>query len=228
VIGKPGAGMNAPGSAAMTSSPPSSHSAVDTVVFDLGGVLLEWDPRHLYRKIFADPSEMEWFLATVCTPAWNRAQDGGRPWSVAEAEAIARYPAYAQHIRAYRARWPEMLPVSVEGTVAILEALVARGVPLYAITNFAADTFQIARATYPFLDRFRGIVVSGEIEILKPAPGIYHRLLDDHALDAEACLFIDDVAENVDGARAVGMAAIHFQSPRQLANDLAGFGFAGL
>ena len=196
-----------------------------TVVFDVGTVLLDWDPRHLYRKIFADPTEMEWFLANVCTPAWNMAQDKGRAWPKAEAEAITRHPGYAPQIRAFRARWHEMIAGSIAGTVAILDKLAAAGVPLYAITNFASDTFREARAKFEFFDHFGGAAVSGDLHILKPDPAIYHSLARNCGLDLTRCVFIDDVEQNVTGARAVGMTAIHFINPKQLAAELVPLGF---
>jgi 2-haloacid dehalogenase len=206
--------------AATNASKPAAARPASTVVFDFGGVLLEWNPRYLYAKIFADPAEMEWFLANVCTGDWNVAQDKGRPWPEAEAEAIARHPRYAAEIRAFRARWHEMVPHAIHGTVDILEDLAAANVPLYAITNFAADTCREARAKFPFFRHFRGIVVSGEIGILKPDAAIFHRLATDYRLDLATCLFIDDVPKNVTGAQAAGMQSILFESPEKLREDL--------
>ncbi len=196
-----------------------------TVVFDIGMVLLDWDPRHLYRKIFTDHGEMEWFLANVCTFEWNVAQDQGRPWPEAEAEAIARFPKYAVEIRAFRARWHEMVPGPIAGTVEILDRLAASSIPLYAITNFASDTLRESRARHPFFEHFHGIVVSGDLGLLKPDPAIYHRLAADYGLDLAHCVFIDDTDRNVAAARAVGMTALHFTTPRQLAKDLVVLGF---
>lgn len=207
---------------------PSSVRAsirLTTVVFDVGMVLLEWDPRHLYRKIFADPVEMEWFLANVCTYEWNLAQDKGRPWSEAEAEAIARFPEYEPQIRAFRARWQEMVPGPIAGTVRILERLAATNVPLYAITNFASDTLRECRTRHPFFDHFHGFVISGDLGLLKPDPAIYHRLATDYGLDLANCVFIDDSDRNVSAARAVGMTALHFSTPDKLAKDLVALGF---
>jgi 2-haloacid dehalogenase len=210
--------------AAADASKPAAARLVSTVVFDFGGVLLEWNPRHLYRKIFADPAEMEWFLANVCTGDWNLAQDKGRPWPEGEAEAIARHPKYAGEIRAFRARWHEMVPHAIQGTVAILEGLAARGVPLYAITNFAADTCAESQQKYSFFRHFRGIVISGEIGILKPDAAIFHRLATDYSLDLATCLFIDDVPKNVTGAQAAGLQAALFETPAKLRADLAALG----
>lgn len=207
--------------------PSSPTQPIDTVVFDVGLVLLEWDPRHLYRKIFPDDAEkMEWFLTEVCPSSWNLEQDRGRPWEEAIAEAVSRHPAYEAEIRAYRARWNEMVPGAIEGSVALLETLSAAGVPLFAITNFASDTFVEARARFDLFKHFRGIVVSGDEKVLKPDPRIYHILAERHDVDLTRSIFIDDSEKNVIGARAVGMAAHHFTSPTELAADLRARGFA--
>jgi 2-haloacid dehalogenase len=197
---------------------------VTTVVFDVGKVLIEWDPRHLYRKLFADEARMEWFLREVCPPAWNLEQDRGRPWAEAIAEATARHPSYAPQIAAYRARWHEMVPGAIDGTVALLEALRARGVKLFAITNFATDTFAEAQARFPFLADFDGIVVSGAEGLIKPDPAIFRLLAERHGLAVEECLFVDDVPANVEGARAVGMRAHHFVAPEALRAELEALG----
>jgi 2-haloacid dehalogenase len=198
--------------------------SIDTVVFDLGGVLLNWDPRYLYRSIFEDEARMEWFLAEVTHHEWNLQQDAGRSWDEATAEAIQRHPEWEPQIRAYRARWREMIPNAIEGTVAILERLHGQGTPLYAITNFAEDTFEEARGIFPFLGLFRDVVVSGTERVLKPEPRIYEILAQRNGLDLGRCVFIDDVPKNVAGARAVGMEAIHFVGPDDLAARLGTLG----
>ncbi len=189
-------------------------------VFDIGGVLLDWNPRYLYRKLFDDEAAMEAFLATVCTPAWNRRMDGGMTLDEGVAELLDRFPDQSDMIEAWRDRWTEMIPRALDETVAIFEALEESGHPLFAITNFAAETFAQARALYPFLNRFDGIVVSGEIKALKPEPEIYRTLIDQYGLTAGDCLFIDDVQENVDGARAIGMHAVRFTDAERLRSDL--------
>ncbi len=176
-------------------------------VFDVGGVLLDWNPRYLYRKLITDEAEMEAFLATVCAPDWNLAQDAGRSWADAVAERTRQFPEQAALIRAYDERWQEMVPRAFDDTVAILEELKRAGRRLYSITNFSAEKFDLEREIWPFLNWFDGIVVSGEIGQVKPHPAIYQRLLETYDLDAGDCLFIDDVQANVDGARAVGMHA---------------------
>ncbi len=195
------------------------------VVFDVGGVLIDWNPRHLYRRLFdGDERAMEAFLARVCTPAWNLAQDAGRPFADGVAELVARFPAEAELIAAYDARWEEMVAGAIEGTVAILQALAARGVPLYALTNFSTEKFALCRARFAFLDAFAGIVVSGAIGVVKPDRAIYDHLVGVFGLDRGRCLFVDDSAANVEGARAAGLEAIRFVSPDRLRRDLAARG----
>jgi 2-haloacid dehalogenase len=191
------------------------------VVFDIGNVLLHWDPRHLYRKIFADPGEMEWFLAHVCNAEWNLKQDLGRSFADAVAEASAAHPRLAREIEAFDRRWHETLPAAIEGSVAILKELHQAGRPLYAITNFNAEKFRETRARFAFLAQFRDIVVSGEEGIAKPDAEIYRRLTRRNAMDPRACLFIDDNEANVAAARDSGMAGHHFRSPEALRQELS-------
>lgn len=191
------------------------------VVFDIGNVLIGWDPRALYRKIFASEDEVTWFLGNVCTSDWNLEQDRGRSFADAIAEATARHPQHAKAIEAYDRRWAETILGPIAGTVAILEELDARGTPLYAITNWHQDKFRETRGRFSFLDRFRDIVVSGDERLIKPDPAIYELLLARNGLTAESCLFIDDSHRNVAGAQAVGMQAHHFTSPEALRGHLA-------
>lgn len=195
------------------------------VVFDIGNVLIHWDPRALYRSIFASEDEVEWFLGNVCTHDWNLEQDRGRSFPDAIAEAVSRHPGHADAIAAYHHRWDETILGPIPGTVAILEELKASGTPLYAITNWHQDKFRETQARYPFLSTsFRDIVVSGDEQVVKPDPAIYRLLLDRNGLEAASCLFIDDSPKNVEGARAVGMKAHHFTSPEALRTELAGLG----
>ena len=186
------------------------------VVFDLGMVLIEWDPRHLYRKVFDDPEKMEWFLATVCHPEWNMEQDRGRSFAEAVIEAKARHPDFAAEIEAFHLRWHEMVPGAIAGSVDILETLHKKGVPLYAITNWNGDKFRETKLRFPFLNLFKDIVVSGDEGLIKPGQEIFQVLLQRNGLEAELCVFIDDSLKNVKGAEAVGMKAIHFTSPQSL------------
>lgn len=191
------------------------------IVFDLGMVLIEWDPRHLYRKVFADEAKMEWFLANVCHGAWNLEQDRGRPWDEAIADAIARHPEHETEIRLFRERWMEMVPGAIAGSVRLLDDLHKRGAALYAITNWNGETFRETRARFGFLDLFRDIVVSGDEKIIKPDPAIFALLCKRNGLKAEDCLFIDDSMKNVKGAEACGWQGHHFTSPEALRADLA-------
>jgi 2-haloacid dehalogenase len=196
------------------------------VVFDIGNVLLNWDVRLLYRTIFTDPIEMEDFLTRVLPPEWNLEQDRGRPWAEAEAAQIALFPEHAGAIRAWRARWHETISGDIAGSVAILRRLKAAGAPLYAITNFATDTFAEAQQRFPFLaDSFIDIVVSGKERLLKPDAAIYRVLLERQALAAEDCVFIDDSEKNVTAAAALGFHALRFTTPERLRDDLRGLGF---
>ena len=196
-----------------------------TVVFDVGNVLLRWDPRNLYRTIFDDEAEMEWFLSTVCTGQWNQEQDRGRDWEEAVALLVKDYPEHETSIRAFHDRWEETVSGVIAENVALLAALREAGVPNYCITNFSSPKFSLAQQRFPFLAGFDGIVVSGDERLLKPEPEIYRLLLDRYGLKAEDCIFIDDSRANVEGARAVGMHAIHFTEPMDLAVALRGHGF---
>lgn len=195
-----------------------------TVVFDVGNVLLRWDPRNLYRQIFADEAEMEWFLSDVCTPHWNIEQDRGRDWDEAVALLTKDFPAYESPIRAFHQRWEETVSGTIEVNVELLGRLRGAGIPNYCITNFSGPKFQISQARYPFLAGFDGIIVSGDEQLLKPEPEIYNLLLSRYGLEAGDCVFVDDSKANVEGARAVGMHAIHFVEPMDLAAELRGYG----
>ncbi|HEX3885539.1 MAG TPA: HAD family phosphatase [Stellaceae bacterium] len=196
-----------------------------TVIFDFGGVLIDWNPRHLYRKLFAgDDAAMEDFLATVCNPAWNIRQDGGRPVAEATSELTAAYPHHAELIAAFYGRFDEMMPGPIEGTVAILGELRDRGVPVYGLTNFSAETYPLALARFPFIGWLRGVVVSGEHRIIKPDPAIYRLLCDRFAIDPLSAVFIDDNKLNAEGAEAVGIKGIHFTGPEALRAELVDLG----
>jgi 2-haloacid dehalogenase len=186
---------------------------VDTVVFDLGNVLIAWDPRRLYRQLIDDEERMDWFLREVCNSAWNEQQDAGRSWSEATALLRGRYPEHADLIDAYHLRWEETLVGPIEGTVALLGELKARGVRLLALTNWSQETFPIARQRFPFLQWFEGIVVSGEERLIKPDPRIYQRLLERYAVDPARVLYIDDSQRNVAAAEALGMQGWWFHEP---------------
>ena len=190
------------------------------VVFDLGGVLIHWDPRLLYRKLLPSEEAVEHFLANVCTPNWNLRFDAGRPLSEGIAEQVERFPHHEPLIRAWQERFAEML-LPMPGSLALLEELSARGTPLYALSNWAAETFAHTRPLFPFLERFDGLVISGQIGLTKPDPRIFAHLLETHRLEPDALLFVDDRDDNVAAARRVGIDGVVFEGATRLRADLA-------
>ena len=198
--------------------------ATEAVVFDLGGVLIDWDPRRLYRKLLADEAAVEEFLATITTPEWNAEQDRGRPFAEAVAELVERHPAHAASIAAYHERWTEMLGGEIPGTVAVLAELRDAGVPLYALSNWSAETFRLTRGRFPFLAWFDGLVVSGEEGVTKPDRRIFELLLERFGLVPAGTVFVDDSPANVAAARAVGMDAVRFHHADGLRRALAARG----
>jgi len=196
------------------------NKQVDTVIFDLGNVLIGWDPRRLYRQLIPDEARMEWFLREVCNSEWNEQQDAGRPWTEATALLRARFPEHADLIDAYHLRWEETLVGAMEESVALLGELRARGVRLLALTNWSQETFPIARQRFPFLQWFEGIVVSGEERLIKPDPRIYQRLLERYNVDPSRALYIDDSTRNVAAAEALGMHGWWFRGADGLCQRL--------
>lgn len=194
------------------------------VIFDLGGVLIDWNPRYLFRKLLTDEAAVDEFLGEVCTQAWNEEQDAGRPLAEATAALCARHPDRAELIAAYYGRWDEMIAGAIDDSVVILEELDRRRVPLYALSNFSAETFALARARFAFLARFRAIVLSGEERLTKPDPRLYRLLLGRHAIDPAEALFVDDNLPNVEAARRLGMTGHHFRSPAELRRELVDLG----
>ena len=195
------------------------------VVFDLGGVLLQWNPRFLYRKLFPDDDEaMEAFLDTVCTEEWNECQDAGRTFADAVADLLPAHADKVELIEAFGRRFDEMIPGAIDGTVDILHQLKRAGVPLYALTNWSAETFPPQRTRFDFLSVFDGIVVSGEEGVIKPDPRIFRILLERYAIAPEAAVFIDDNPKNAEAAAALGIHGIHFRSPELLRSELQALG----
>jgi 2-haloacid dehalogenase len=195
------------------------------IVFDLGGVLIDWNPRHLYRKLFDDEAAMERFLAEVCHTAWNEEQDRGRTFAAAIEEAAARHPDQLPLIAAYFERWDEMMAGPIAGSVRVLEELKAAGYELHALTNWSAETFPFARDRFAFLDWFESILVSADVGLIKPDPAIFELLLERIGRSPSECTYIDDSVRNVAAAAALGLDAIHFESTDQLRDDLARRGF---
>lgn len=192
---------------------PVAPSAPKTVVFDIGNVLVRWDPRHLYRKVFEDENQMEWFLREVCTNEWNIEQDRGRSWEEAVALLVERHPEWADQIRAYHERWHETITGVFDDNVALLERLAGSGEPVYAITNFSGDKFREAQERFPFLKRFTGVVVSGDERLVKPDRAIFDLFFSRYGLKPGECIFIDDSRANIETARALGMHTVHYVEP---------------
>lgn len=181
------------------------------LIFDLGGVVVDWSPRYLFDKLLPDAERQERFLTEVCPPWWNVELDRGRPFEEAVRERSEQYPEWAPYIEAYWRRWAEMLGGLMPGMPGLIAELRAAGAPLYAITNWSAETFPLARDRYPLLRVFDGArVVSGEVGLVKPDPEIFELALERFGLRRENCLFIDDNEPNVVGARQVGIAATRF------------------
>ena len=194
---------------------------LDAVVFDLGGVLVDWNPRYLFRKLYPNrEAEMEHFLTEVCSNEWNAMQDAGRTWSEAVKILQQDHPEHAEMISAYHLRWEEMLAGAIEGTVAVLRDLKRCGTPLFALTNWSHETFPLARRRFEFLGWFDGVVVSGEEKLIKPDRRIFDLLLARFALDPRRTVYIDDNLTNVAAATEIGMHAIHFTEPDALRREL--------
>lgn len=193
----------------------------DTIIFDLGAVLIDWNPRYLYRKIFKTEEEITWFLENICTHDWNEKQDAGRPFEEATDELLVKFPEHEAAIRAWYGRWEETISGDIPGTVEILRQIRdSKKYKLYALTNWSAQTFPWALQNFEFLHWFEGIVVSGVEKSRKPFPEFYQILFDRYKISPSAALFIDDSQRNIDGAQAVGLPGIRFQSPEQLKADL--------
>ncbi len=190
------------------------------IVFDFGGVLVDWNPHHLYDKYFGSREKAEWFLNNICLYSWNLQMDGGKPFAEGVAELQAEHPEWSEAIAIYHTRWIEMMNGEIEGMASVVKRLKAAGYGVYGLTNWSAETFPMVRDTYPVFQEFDGIVVSGEEHLLKPDEAIYRCLLERYNLQAEESLFVDDNADNVAGARNVGMKAIRFTSAVELEREL--------
>ncbi|SMH41429.1 HAD family hydrolase [Mesorhizobium australicum] len=194
------------------------------IVFDIGKVLIHYDPDLPFSRLIPDEARRRWFFDNVCTSDWNIEQDRGRAWGDAEALLIERYPEEADNIRAFRQNWHEMVSHHYEDSVAIMLGLIEDGRDVTMLTNFAADTFAEARMRFPFLNRPRGVTVSGEIGLIKPDRAIYERHAADFDLEPAASLFIDDSAKNVQGAIDAGWQAVLFEGAEKLEADLRRLG----
>lgn len=202
------------------------NQAIHHVVFDIGKVLIHYDPELAYVELIPDAGQRQWFLGNICTSPWNIEQDRGRDWPEAEALLIEQYPDHTDHIRAFRQNWRKMVPHSYEGSVAILRSLIAADHDVTMLTNFASDTFREAQQIFPFLTEPRGVTVSGDVKLIKPDRAIYDLHVQSFALDPAATLFIDDSLANVEGARAAGWQAVHFTDAVKLEQDLKALGLS--
>jgi len=199
---------------------------IDTIIFDLGGVLLDWNPEYVYREVFnGDQQKVDWFLNTICTHAWNVEQDAGRTLHDATTLLVKQYPAYEEWIRIFYDRWEDMLGGEIIETVTLLNDLKqANNHRLYALTNWSAETFPVALQRYEFLQHFEGILVSGEEKTRKPFPKIYKIILERYQINPITSIFIDDNDENVEAAKGFGIKGIHYKSTEQLREDLTNLG----
>lgn len=197
------------------------NQTVNTLIFDLGNVLIDWNPRYVYRTIFDNEEKIDWFFENICTHDWNEHQDAGRSLAEGTEELVAKHPEYANEVRAYYGRWTEMLGGPIQESVEIFRALKGQNnLKFYALTNWSAELFPIALERYDFLRWFDGIVMSGEERTRKPFPEIYQVLLQRFNVNPAEALFIDDSLRNIKGAEAVGIPAIHFTSAAQLKEEL--------
>lgn len=196
-------------------------SKIKNIIFDLGGVLIDWNPNYVFKEVFKDDEKLAWFYREICTMDWNENQDAGYPLKKATEERIALFPQYEDWIRMYYGRWEEMLGESIQGTVDLLKQCVdSPALKVVALTNWSAETFPIALKKFDFLQWFEGIVVSGEEMTRKPFPDIYQTTLKRFDLKPEQSLFIDDNKRNIEAAKALGIHCIHFSSPKQLEKEL--------
>ncbi|WP_413814175.1 HAD family hydrolase [Aureimonas sp. Leaf427] len=199
---------------------------IDHIVFDIGRVLIHYDPEIPFRRLIPDEAERTRFLSDICTPEWNLEQDRGRRWSEAEDALIADHPGHAENIRAFHRHWHEMTPYAYDESVDVFRGLIAGGRDVTLLTNFSTETYRLARRLYPFLDEARGVTVSGEIGLIKPDRAIYDRHVRSFGLDPAKTLFFDDSARNVEGARAAGWQAELVAEPADLLRGLARHGIA--
>jgi len=201
---------------------------IDTIIFDLGGVLIDWNPKYVYRNVFnGNEEKVDWFLNNICTSEWNVAHDAGRSLKEGTDLLVNQYPEYESWIRMYYDLWPDMLGGPIFDTVAILQQLKQSNTyNLYALTNWSAETFPIALDRFDFLGDFEGIIVSGAEKTRKPFQKIYEIAITRYKITPENAVFIDDNLDNVETARTLGLIGIHFISAAQLLNDLRGMNIA--
>lgn len=194
---------------------------IKNIIFDLGGVLIDWNPDYVFKEVFKDDEKLAWFYREICTMDWNENQDAGYPLAKATEERVALFPQHEDLIRMYYGRWEEMLGDAIQDTVELLKQCVNDpALKVVALTNWSAETFPVALEKFDFLQWFEGIVVSGEEMTRKPFPDIYQTTLNRFDLKPEESLFIDDNKRNIEAAKALGIKCVHFSSPLQLEKEL--------
>ena len=190
---------------------------INTIIFDLGGVLIDWDPRKVYRTVFKTEEEIDWFFENICTSDWNENQDAGYPIAKATEELVSKHPEWEKEIKAFYGRWVEMLGGPIQGTVDIFQLLKQNPTyKFYALTNWSAETFPIALDRFDFLQWFDGRLVSGEEKTRKPFPDFYQKLIDKFSIDPSRAIFIDDNLRNVIAGESMGLQGVHFTDPADL------------
>jgi len=203
------------------------NTPIKTIIWDLGNVLIKWDPRFLYRQIFDTEEQVNWFLTNICTSDWNEQQDAGRTWEEGTSLLIQQYPEHEQAIMAYWTRWKETLVGVISESETMLRRLKEQNnYRLYALTNWSAETFPVALERYDFLQLFEGILVSGEEKLKKPDPKIYQLLLDRYDIEPTTSVFIDDSEKNIRGAQVLGINTVHFKHPKQAKRELEAYGIS--
>ena len=193
---------------------------INAVIFDLGNVLIDWDPRYLYRKLFKTDDEVEWFLGNICDYEWNLKHDSGQLFSKGILEKSKEFPEYSELINVWYQRWEEMLGGPIDESVKVLSELKEKGLLLYVLSNWSAETYPIAEERFDFLSWFDGKIISGEAGIVKPNLEIYRLLINRYDLNIQQTIFIDDKEENIKAAELLGIHGIHFQNASKLRQDL--------
>ncbi len=201
----------------------SMTTKIKTIIWDLGAVLIDWNPRHLYRKLGKSDKEIEWLLANVMTSDWNHQMDAGKPFEIGVAELSEKLPEHREMIEAYWERWPEMITGPMKDTVEILNLLDGKGLPMYALTNWSDETIGFVNH-YEFFKKFKGILVSGEEKLAKPDPEFFQLLFDRFQIEPTSSLFIDDNTANIETAKNMGVQSVPFQGAQHLKSTLIEIG----
>ena len=198
---------------------------IQHIVFDIGQVLIHWDPDYIYRDLIPNAGDRAYFLTNICNPAWNVEQDRGRDWKQAEDILISQHPDQEHLIRAFRSGWIESIPHAIQSNVDLMQNFINQGLDVTLLTNFNHETYPLASKKYPFLDKARGVTVSGEVKLIKPDPAIYNLHAEEFDLNPASILFIDDSAKNVQGAMDCGWNAVQFVDSEQLKSQLEAYDF---